>query len=189
MASVATMAVVLSPFASSLAAIPARVKSLDLNEFKPRPVEITLFNKELLTTYLPKNLKPTRDASKLQTQIQNDVGQKVIDSFFNGEFFKKTSVGRLTHRVQEAAQQSVTLGQTNEGIEQKVDFQLRAMERQAVVRYQGTLHSNLTFQMDTNTLSLAVSKPLGKATTLSLTNAMPLGANSTAGSINLTYLF
>lgn len=183
---------VISHIPTGFASIPERQRSIPLEDIAPiKPFDYDQsVARDFFMDYFPvSQISPTNDTGKLQDQIRVGLVMKSMDKFFNGDFFKKTPVGQIAHEVKEAASQEVTVSTGSTGIQHKVGFDIKALEKQAVFHYDGYLNGRITYYAETKVQQLAFAKTLGTNTTLTLTNDSPVGEFIPGGNLNLTYSF
>ena len=174
---------------ATYASIPNRQRSIPLDEIvvvKP----INNFNHEFYATFMPTDVSPTRDEEAFAEQYTTKVEQRVLDRFFNGDFFKKSTVGKMAKKVEDVAQASVVIGSKNaSSVQQKIGFQVRAAEGNAALTYEGYVKSDVKYQLASNSMVISISKSLSDSTMLSITNTSPAGRFEQAGSLMLTHSF
>ena len=180
----------MAPAVTAIASIPDKQIELELNLVEPiQPLTHDFIAHDVLMTYFPTNLSPTTDQTALGLQIQSKVEQKLADNLLAAEFFRKSSVGKVAQNIKQATNAKIALGGTAAAPTHTLKFDVKAIERRAVVTYEGFVNSNLVYDAVANNVSLTVSKPLSASTVIAFTNVSSLDSLAPSGNVTLTYQF
>ncbi len=181
--------IIFLPICKSLGSIPNQDRSIDLNSVVAvKPFENSIFDRQLVNSYFPTGLTPTTDQTALIMQLQTGFESRFTEQFFNGEFFKKTSVGKIANQIQEASRPEFTFKPLH-GPPQKFDFRYQPIEQTAIINYSGYCNSSVVYNLAQNSVAIGISKKLDTETTLSFSNTSPAGQFSPNGNLTLTYTF
>jgi len=149
------------------------------------PVSQPLLTKETLNHYLPAgNLTPTTDSSHVASQVESSVEGKIAEDISKSDLFRKSAIGKTTTQLETISQKSVSVGSKS-----KVDFQVKVVERQAVITYQGIVKSEVIYTVGQGNIRWVLSRPLDKSTTLAFTNVLAQDGSSGSSILSLNHSF
>jgi hypothetical protein len=177
------------PSQRASAFIPPQDSCIDVHSIVVmQPLNDSLITKQMVSTYMPTNLTPTTDPNRFASQFEASLGQKITDQLMKSPMFKNSSIGQVTSSFEKVTQQSFTY-HPDQGVAQKFNIAVKAAERTASLNYEGFFKSSLTYASNASNMVWTVSKAVGQATTLSLTNTTPVGTFSPSSMISLSHSF
>jgi hypothetical protein len=175
----------------AFASIPNRTTNLDLSIVKPvHPINNSLFTAENIKKFCPE-MTPTTDSMGLAVQIETGLEKKFENYLLKEAFMEQKTIKAINSKVEKVTKASLTLpsvGAHNK-IVHKVNFNLRAVEREATAGYEGYFTATSTFRILTNDVVYVISKPINSSTDLALTNVSPMGQFTSTGNLQLTHRF
>lgn len=183
------------------ASIPATDKHIDLlpivscsvdlvNLKAPEGWHQSLFSKENIVRYVPADLTPTTNDRALGTEIQNKMGQRITDDILQGDFFRKSSTAKMVNDLQKMTNRQVSIGGDAPGsIAHTFKFQVKAVERYAVMDYEGFFKSTVSYNLDSNLAKIDVTRKLRESIVLSISESANFTNNEINQTVSLTYNF
>jgi hypothetical protein len=149
------------------------------------PVTQTIFTKETLNHYLPPQaLTPTTDSSRVASQVEASVEQKIAEDISKSEMFRKSSLGKTTTQLETLSQKSVAVSNKS-----KLEFKVKVVERQAVIIYQAAIKSEVIYTISQGTIKWVLSRPLGRTTTIAFTNTIGQDGSNPSSILSLNHTF
>jgi len=149
------------------------------------PATQTILTKDTLNHYLPAgNLTPTTDSNHVASQVEATVEQKIAEDISKSDLFRKSSLGKTTTQLETISQKSVAVSPKS-----KIEFQLKVVERQAVITYQGIIKSEVIYTVGQGNIRWVLSRPIDKNTTLAFTNVLAQDGSSGSSILSLNHSF
>ena len=135
-------------------------KNLDLSAIeKIRPKqELARIQTE---NYIPTNLAPSADTTYVATRIISHSVGKWLES----PHLRRTSFGSAAYQINESMNTRVSFRADDSDLKHDVQFQVRAAETVAAIKYEGYLNAQLAYRLDNKNANFEVTKSLdGEAT-------------------------
>ncbi|MCC6278265.1 MAG: hypothetical protein IT289_10155 [Oligoflexia bacterium] len=172
---------------SAWSSVPDRIHTLDLSNISKPAVKAV--NPIIdISQVIPRGVTPGASDQEQTQQIQSELGQRLVDSLFNGQAFRQSDLGKITTQVEESTRPSISIPSASPRAKpQRLDFEIKAIERKASFLYDGFISTRFVYLMDSQTLESSVVTPISETTRLSFLNTTPIGGVESISSLNLNY--
>jgi hypothetical protein len=104
---------------------------------------------------IPQDLKPSED----QNDVFSKVADKSLNSWFNSDEMRSTSLGKAATTVEQELQQEIII-QTEDRIQHKFNFNVQAFQAMAQIQYRGFFNSALRYRMAQSKFDLEISRQM-----------------------------
>jgi hypothetical protein len=173
------------------ATVPDAPSNFDISNVKPvYPIDDSIFSKENINKFCPSSLTPTTDQTNVATQLGTSISQKWADTYLKDALMQQSTFRHINNKVEEVSKKSITITSASpSSIEQKINFNVKAIEGIAVAAYEGYFHSEAIYKASANSISWNFSKPVSRSTTLAICNTTSVSEFNPSSKFNLTYSF
>lgn len=135
-------------------------------------------------------LAPTSNGDQMAQILGTRVVNKISDDLLKHTVIQSSPIMKTMASVDQNAQTHLHLGSSkNGGIDHSINFNLKTLERQAVIDYKGFFESRIAYLADNNSLNISVVRPLFRDTTLNITSLSNFTQGSQENKITLNYKF
>ncbi|PIS10867.1 MAG: hypothetical protein COT73_07055 [Bdellovibrio sp. CG10_big_fil_rev_8_21_14_0_10_47_8] len=134
---------------------------------------------------IPQNMQPSENSS----QVFSQVADRGLNSLFNSDSFRQSSIGRTATDVSNKMQQEVVVGgsQAPGSIEHKLNFNFQAFQSTAQVEYTGITHAAVKYKIAESKLDFSVSEKVAQNKDLVLSHT--IGADDRLSQVSVRWTF
>jgi hypothetical protein len=149
-----------------------------------------ILSKETINKFIPTNMTPGANANLFAAQFSTGVGQKISEDIVAGDLVRSSFLGKMTTKLEKFSQTSLlSAGKDSSGEKINVEFQIKAVERQAIISYKGFIHSEIIYAVDQSSFKWTLSRAINTKTTIALTSVDTPYSRTASSILSLSHSF
>jgi len=104
--------------------------------------------------YIPVSLKPEMGTR----EVMGKIADRSLSTWLQSEQIQSSLIGRTATTVEESVKTEVQIGTLNDKVHHRLNFELKAFQSQAVVKYSGFADASLSYQIANSSVGFEVSE-------------------------------
>ncbi|MCE3009899.1 MAG: hypothetical protein LW875_04730 [Proteobacteria bacterium] len=126
--------------------------------------------------YIPVSLRPEMGTREVMSKIAD----RSMSTWFQSDQVQNSFLGRTANNVEETVRSEVQLGGHDEKTHHKLNFELKAFQSQAMVKYTGFANASLTYQLINSSVGLEVSEKVSQEVQMIFSHVAKSGSKISA---------